>query len=151
MSRKGILRDRVYLLHMKILVEYPPNIEAIASAFPDAVKSRSVIFAYRGDIYNPFDLPIGPQNVAHEQVHFVQQKEIGTETWWRAYIADPEFRVAQEIPAYRAEYNYIKDHTNDRERIARASRQMASALSGPNYGRCMSFNDALLAIVSPRI
>lgn len=135
---------------MKILIENPPNIAAITEAFPDAVKSRSVIFAYGEDIYNPFDLPVGPQNVAHEQVHFIQMREIGgAEKWWKRYIKDPAFRVQQEIPAYRAEYRYIKDHTNDRERIARASRQMASALSGPNYGRCMSFNDALLAIVSP--
>ena len=132
---------------MQILKQEPPNFEQIKKAFPDAVASKGVIFAYAGDIYNPFALPIGPQNVAHEQVHFIQQEEMGVDAWWDEYIANPEFRAQQELPAYRAEYQYLKDHSDDREKLARAARHMASSLSGANYGFCISFSEALQSIL----
>ena len=125
---------------MKILYENPPNIEAIRAAFPTAI--GKVVYAYGDTIYNPDKFLLEPQNLAHEEVHEKQQEKIGVQTWWHAYIADPEFRAEQELPAYREEYRVVKQNKG-REEAAKAARRFATALSGPNYGECVSFRDAL--------
>ncbi len=83
-----------------IFMEFPPNIDAIRAVLP--LTGRE-IFAYGGIIYNPSGCRIGPELVAHEQVHFRQQ---GTrpKRWWKKFLAHTEFRMEQELEAHRAEY-----------------------------------------------
>lgn len=85
---------------MRIIEAFPPNWDAIKAAFPDI--QENVIFSYAPDIYNPYKLRVSPQHIAHEQVHFVQQEEIGLDPWWKKFLKDPKFRAEQELPAYRA-------------------------------------------------
>lgn len=129
---------------MRVVEAFPPNIEELKVAFPDAM--GNVIFAYGDIIYDPWFLGIAPWNHVHEKVHEAQQGEMGVKEWWRKYIADPAFRVSQEIPAYRAEYQFLKTQTGmDSFRWAQ---KFATALSGPNYGNAISYGDALKAIIS---
>ncbi len=37
-----------------------------------------------------------------------QQAEMGIDIWWSRYFESPEFRLSQEVEAYRNQYAYIK-------------------------------------------
>lgn len=86
---------------MKIVVAEPPNFAAIDARFN--VKGKPVYFCYGDTIFNPKGVAVPPSIVAHEMVHSARQ---GTdpEGWWKKYIDSVEFRIAEEVPAHRAEY-----------------------------------------------
>lgn len=136
---------------MKIILDYPPNIDEIRKVF---TFTRRVIFAYDGNIYNPDRMPLTTPIVEHEKVHFEQQRRIGNEEWWRLYLADPEFRALQEIPAYRTQYRVarpmiLKKNPRDGRHLALDyAKRLAEALSGDTYGKCISYDDALQFILS---
>lgn len=136
---------------MKIILDYPPNIEEIRKVF---TFTRRVIFAYDGNIYNPDRMPLTTPIVEHEKIHFEQQRRIGNDEWWRLYLADPEFRVTQEIPAYRAQYRCAapmikkKDPHMGAHLCLEYAKKLAEALSGDTYGHCISFDEALSFITS---
>ena len=128
---------------MKIVVGYPPNIDAIEQTFPD-IRKMPVVFCYGDTIYNPDDSRPVPMHLQiHEEVHSRQQDayEGGPEAWWREYLADSLFRIEQEIPAYAAQIAYI--HQQSRGSKTEQALQMYSrALSGPIYGHAISYFSA---------
>ena len=91
-------------LKMKIVIAPPPNFEQVCAAFPLA--RTSAIFAWDDTIYNPNEIVVESVLKVHEAVHGQRQKG-KPELWWERYIADPEFRYAEELPAHRAEYRYM--------------------------------------------
>lgn len=127
---------------MKIVVANPPNIEAIAAAFPIR---KGVIFCYGDTIYVPDGGDVSMSLQTHEAVHSFRQ---GTqiEHWWECYIRDPEFRLAEEIPAHRAEYSYVCAEIKDRNKRSFRLMQMADRLSSPLYGSMISYQKAIAAI-----
>lgn len=114
-----------------IIVERPPNFEQIRAAFPNAEKA-GVMFAYDGNIYNPSGRTIPVELIAHEEVHLKRQDRITPDTWWRAYIADPEFRYNEELLAHVAEFR-MQRYTNDRNFGARLLMSTALRLIAPLY------------------
>lgn len=136
---------------MKIIAAQPPNIEEIRKVF---TFTRRVIFAYDGNIYNPDRVPLTTPIIEHEKVHFVQQARIGNAEWWRLYLADPEFRALQELPAYRAQYRSAapiirkKNPRDGRHLCIDYAKRLAEACSGDTYGKCVSFDEALRYILS---
>lgn len=134
---------------MKVVKAFPPNYAAINAAF--GVRGRAVIFCYGDRIYNPAGVAVGPDLVAHETVHSERQEKFagGVEGWWRDYIADPAFRLAEEIPAHIAEFRYWLAGAGA-DRPVRGFRsaaefhrlQIAQRLAGPLYGRLVSLGDA---------
>lgn len=134
---------------MKVVKAFPPNYQAINDAF--AVRGKPVIFCYGERIYNPAGVVVGPDLVAHERVHSVRQAAYaGSVTaWWDRYIADTEFRLAEEIPAHQAEYAYWRDRA-DADRPVRGFRsardwhlsQIAHRLSGALYGGLIGLSEA---------
>ena len=118
-----------------IIVDRPPNFEAIRAAFPSA-ESEGVIFAYDGDIYNPSGGEIPPMLIAHENVHLARQKALdphdkstsrwsGADLWWLQYIENSEFRYHEELLAHAAEF---KAHRRSTDRNAGAALLMRTAL-----------------------
>jgi hypothetical protein len=91
---------------MRVIKAFPPNYRMINDAF--AVRGKPVIFCYGDTIYNPSGIAVGPALLAHETVHSVRQKAdpFGISGWWARYVVDPAFRLAEEIPAHQAEFNY---------------------------------------------
>jgi hypothetical protein len=127
---------------MQTVIAYPPNFEAIVAAFPNATQ-RGVLFAYGSRIFNPSGVDIPPQFLAHESVHEQQHSDIGgPEGWWDRYIDDVEFRASQEVPAHAREYRVYCDIERDRNRRAKALHAIAVRLSGPLYGKVMTFGEA---------
>jgi hypothetical protein len=117
--------------------------EEIDAAF--AVAGKPVIFTFGDTIFNPEGIEIGKSLVVHEGVHAERQGDVPGD-WWRRYIAEPEFRLAEEIPAHRAEWAAIKSVHRDPNRQIRHLVAIAGRLSGPLYGGLISFQEAVRAI-----
>lgn len=142
--------------------QYPPNYDAIVLAFPAVEEERTAIFCYGDTIHNPFDVEVTPDLSFHESVH-KQQQGNDPDAWWRRYITDPVFRLHQEIEAYGAQFAFAKRVIDDAARVAElkegkvltagrtklkefALDSMARALSGPQYGNILSYQQAQSAI-----
>lgn len=129
---------------MKIINAQPPNRAAIDKVFPNLSR---VIFAYGDVIYNPDNARVDKPMIAHEEVHQVQQDACGIEAWWEAYLRDPQFRLAQEIPAYRRQYQVAKAMMGDKLKPGYAE-ALAKSLSSATYGDCTTYEEALSFITS---
>lgn len=126
----------------KIVVARPPNFEAILAVFPHAA-DEGVMFAWDGTIFSPDGDYVPPQLIAHEEVHFEQQRVIGgPEAWWDSYLKNPSFRFRQEREAHIVEYQSFVHHTRNRRMLRAYLDQVAQRLSGPLYGHATSFTDA---------
>lgn len=124
----------------------PPMFSEIVAAFPQAAQPGAV-FAWGDDIYYPAGGRLPPELIAHEAVHAQQHAAYGgPAAWWKRYIADPAFRLDQEIPAHRAEYDAYCRLNRDRGARARALHRIAMRLASELYGRLITFTEARNAI-----
>lgn len=127
---------------MKIIRDYPPNIDRIREDYD--LSGKNVVFTYGDELYNPSGVEI-PRNLEiHEEVHTKQQGilKAGIEQWWDRYLEDEQFRLEQEVEAYKAQYEYVKNHGADRDTKREFLRHIAQDLSGPIYGHMVSFEQA---------
>lgn len=126
---------------MKIVKELPPNFDAIDSVFR-VRRRRGVIFCYGDVIFNPDGVHIPHHLLMHEAVHSARQAGF-PEAWWNLYLQDQDFRLAEEIPAHRAEYaafcNKGRPLWNKRRDCLKTC---AQRLSGPLYGNLITFDEA---------
>lgn len=133
---------------MKIVVGYPPIWDELRTLFGGAVERA--IFCWGDTIYNPSGQDIPASLIAHEEVHCVRQGD-DIEGWWRRYMDAPEFRLAEEIPAHRAEYHAaIRGAANRNERRG-TEKMIAARLSRPLYGRLIPLHEARKLIKEPTL
>lgn len=128
---------------MTILTVYPPNIKEIEEVF-DLVGKKPV-FAYGKILFNPYEAFIDQFLMAHEVTHQAQQ---GSDPagWWKKYLSDKDFRLGQEIEAYRAQYAMIRAKGKDRNAVARYLHSIACDLSSKMYGSIISYGEAVKEI-----
>lgn len=124
---------------MRIVVDYPPNYAAIIAAFP-AAETAKPIFAYGDVIYNPHRIMIGTHLMRHESVHGERQNG-DPAAWWVNYIADPQFRLDEEVAAHAAEYQSMCAGITRNQR-RRVLRMIARRLASPLYGSLCSIDTA---------
>lgn len=127
---------------MKQLYLFPPNYRTLVRAFP--IRGKPMFFCYGNVIYNPTRRPIPPEIIAHERVHSMQQamdSAGGPARWWERYIEDKAFRLDQELPAHRAEFEHLGFVEDGRARD-KALRAIAERLASPLYGNLISLDDA---------
>jgi hypothetical protein len=127
---------------MKVLIEKPPNFDAIDAAFHLTERGAKPVFAYGSVIYNPWNVEVPPYLVAHELVHGARQKD-DIEGWWRRYIDDAQFRLKEEVQAHKAELACVCQRVKDRNRRARLLHITALRLASPLYGGVISYTDAV--------
>lgn len=130
---------------MKVLYEYPPNYEDICSHIPAVRKSKTIVFTYGDTVYVPSGQPLPSDLEAHEQVHIDRQSNPAK--WWARYLADVQFRLDEELAAYRVQYAYALEH------YTRAYRRMllthiSKDLSGAMYGKLISRKEAIKLITN---
>ena len=131
----------------QIVMANPPMIDQIDKRF--GVKNRTgIIYSWGDKIYNPSGVVISPQLIAHESVHGLRQGEKIAE-WWEQYIDDPKFRLAEEIPAHQAEYEYLVTHAPSRQLRRAALKQTAQRLAAPLYGRMITVAKAKRILTTP--
>lgn len=126
-------------MNYKLSTEKPPNIIALSQKF--GVKWESGLIVAYGDTIHCAQQPISENKIAHELVHLRQQSKIGLEEWWDRYYKYPEFRLEQEIEAYRAERDILK--TMNRSERRRITSKNAKDLSSAMYGNLISYETAL--------
>lgn len=124
---------------MNIVKGLPPNYADIVAVFPAAAGTQT-IFTYGTTVYIPSGNTLTRALEIHEGVHIAQQKD--PESWWKQYLVDPEFRLAMELPAHRAEYRSFKVMYNDRNEQNRYLHAVASRLASPLYGGLLSTTQA---------
>lgn len=134
---------------MNIIVARPPNFDQILAVMPSA-DEHGVIFAWGNSIYNPSGVALPPELVAHEAVHRARQglTEVSIRRWWEFYLSSPEFRLEEEIPAHRAEYQKFCRRFKDRNLRPAMLDKLAERLSGSLYGGLISFKAARKALVA---
>lgn len=94
------------------------------------------IFAYDNTIYTSNDLP--NDFIEHEKVHLKQQNTIGCDNWVALYMRNKEFRLKQELEAYRYQLSVIKD----KNKRSKAKTEFAKILSSEMYGNMVSEEEA---------
>lgn len=131
-------------LKQEIVIGIPPNYQAILAIFP-AARRPGTIFSYAERIFNPSNAPIPREIIVHEATHGLRQAEAGVELWWERYLAEPLFRLDEEIYAHHNEYRAcVKRHgprSQDMKRIA-------ERLSGPLYNYALTYEQAKHAILT---
>lgn len=126
---------------MKIVKDYPPNFKEIDAAF-GIRKTPGVVFTYGDTIYSPHHTMLPNDLVAHEEVHERQQADMGgPELWWERYLVDPQFRLDQEVEAYRTQLGYAKVHYN-RARKRDLMRHVVKTLTSSIYGNIITKAEA---------
>ena len=126
----------------RIVKGWPPNIEAIRKVLP--VTKRN-IFSWDGTIYSPGGGQLSPALIAHEEVHFEQQAG-DPKSWWQKFLASPEFRLQQELPAHRTEYREFCRLNKDRNARAAYLNSLGRRLSHPMYGKIITAAAAMQEI-----
>jgi hypothetical protein len=97
-----------------------------------------IIITYGDTIYCKY--PLTPEKIAHETIHTIQQQD--PVAWWDKYIEDVDFRISQELEAYKAECEFIKKGNKSRNEKYQLIRQNAIDLSSFIYGNIISFSEA---------
>lgn len=136
---------------VRIKTAWPPNIKAIADVLP--VTNRN-IFAYDRVIYNPGGGRLSRPLIEHEKVHFAQQYmfdadgdgKTGVEGWWERFLESEVFRLSQEIPAHKKEYQTFVHYNHNKTEQAQYLRALGLRLSAPMYGGIITANEAMKAI-----
>lgn len=137
---------------MKVVCARPPRFEELDAVFH--IAGKPIIFAFGDTIYNPCGVSITPELQAHEGVHGQRQLEIyGLDYWWDCYIANPQFRLAEEIPAHQAEYRTFCERNRLRNARRIYLRDLAQRLSSPLYGRLIKTEEArrVIKTASPHL
>lgn len=134
---------------MNISQGSPPNWAEIERHFP-SVSPRTVA-VYGDTLYMRGNGEPSEDLKAHEAMHVIQQKAAGGPgKWWAKYFEDPQFRLVQELDAYRAQYRKLQLIQRDRNKLAAELTRLAHDLSGPNYGKLMTLGEAMKAIRGQR-
>ena len=129
---------------MDIVVDYPPNYDSILAKFP-SIKGLPVVFAYGDKLYSPTGAMISADLKVHEVTH-MQQQGSDPEGWWKRYLAEPEFRLNQEIEAYRNQFRFYCRAFKDGNQQMKTLIRLATDLSSPMYGSLISHQDAMTLI-----
>ena len=138
------------LLNQVIINLTPPPKELYdraRAAFGDAVNwEKGTVFTYGTNIYSVRHLDEALYR--HECLHVIQQMQMegGPEAWWDEYIKNPDFRLAQELDAYRVQYQSAKKLIKDRNQLFRYLHDISITLSGKMYGNLLSTQEALKLI-----
>lgn len=91
---------------------------------------------------------VPPEKLVHEVEHVKRQKIYGKDLWWDRYLTDKDFRLNEELIAYRAEYAFIVRNIRDRNARFAFLYEMARSLSGHTYGNIITGSEAMKEIAN---
>ena len=134
---------------MKIVKAYPPNYEEICNAIPGVRGNEGIVFTYGDTVYSPSTTDLVDHLHQHESVHVNQQKQMGRDEWWSKYLADPAFRLQQELQAYRVQYKVVfkkQNWRNTEELLTSISKDLSSAM----YGNILTYQEARTLITGAK-
>lgn len=126
-------------MKQRIVVAKPPVYDRCVHAFgAEVIVGKPIIWSWGDVIYNPTDIDIPRELLAHERVHGLRQLG-AVETWWKRYLAEPDFRFEEEAIAHRAEWHYLaKWGKGSADRLE----AIAGRLASPLYGQMATLDEA---------
>lgn len=130
---------------MRIVYGFPPNYDQIVRTF-NIKDHENVIFTYGDELFVPAGnrIQIDKPLMRHEQTHARQQRAMGIEEWWSQFLIDPQFRLSQELEAYREQYRAMSGLTpQQREGYLT---HISNDLGGEIYGNIMTPEQARAVI-----
>ena len=98
-----------------------------------------VVITYGDVVYCKY--PLSQDLIIHESVHVKQQTDMGVEEWWDKYLIDKEFRLSQEVPAYKEQIKFIVANVKDRNWRFKACHKIWQDMERM-YGNMVSYADA---------
>lgn len=127
--------------HITVSDQKPPVWPDLVNKFGvkwETEGGKAVVVAY-GDTIHCSQEP-SDDVIQHELIHLEQQgyTKDGAKKWYERYIAEPEFRLDQELQAYRAQYKFAKDFVKDRNKLNTYLNRLARDLSGEMYGNLVT-------------
>lgn len=126
---------------MKIIYHKdPPNIKAIEKAFD--LGERKILFTYGDTVYIPSGVPISPDLRTHEATHVQQQSQTTPDEWWAKYLVDAQFRLDQELPAYRNQWRHIQRMHLPWQQQEQLLAHISDSLASPMYGNLLTKEEA---------
>lgn len=120
--------------------EKPPIYPRLAEKFGADIWDRGVVITYGEQIHCKSGHP-APSIFEHEKVHVLQQLAMGRDEWWTRYLEDPEFRLSQELEAYKVEAQYIRRNYPNRRKQAEKLDWLAQSMAA-NYAGMISYAEA---------
>ena len=127
---------------MNLVIAFPPNYKQIKEKFNPPT---GTVFTYGDTVYCPDSPKLSPDLLVHELTHINQQGN-DPETWWNKYIEDPNFRLEQEVEAYREQYKKFCQLKKDRNIQARFLFYIAGELASATYGHLIGRDEAVRRI-----
>ena len=126
---------------MIISHEKPPIFEDCVKAF-GITWDEGIAFTYGDTVFCKNNLTT--DLLVHESVHVKQQASYfgGSEYWWKKYIEDKDFRLSQEVEAYKSQLEWYKRNIKDRNTLFKAYNSIWNILSGPMYGNMITASEA---------
>lgn len=120
---------------MKIENSFPPLtvVELIETLDPEYRSRKNIVTTYDGVLYNPSGGDIGPEIIAHEEVHIKQQTDFpgGPLEFVKEFVSNETFRFRQEVEAYKAQLEYEVKHG---AALYKVRRRLAAKLLNGVYG-----------------
>ncbi len=130
---------------MKCTIEPPPIYEEAIKVFGESVKmEKGTVFTY-GDTCHTGSGSLPNWLEPHEMVH-VKQQGSDPAGWWKRFFADKQFRMEQELEAYRTQWLWVKKNIASPAERMTFLRKFAYDLSSARYGSICTFWKALEAI-----
>lgn len=127
---------------MQVIYEKPPNYDEILAAFP-VIAGKEMFFAFGDRIYAPHRPRVISRDIQmHESAHGVRQFQVGVLKWWDRYLRDTEFRLAEEIIGYGAQYAELCKIEPNRHARRGNLVLLAGQLASPIYGNLVSRDKA---------
>lgn len=124
--------------------EKPPVFDQCQELF--GIDWASTIFAYTPNIHAEDPKTLDDDIVEHEMVH-IERQNGDAQLWWERYLTDPQFRLEEELVAYRRQYFYLRDNKKiDRNDLDKKVRAWSLNLSGRGYGFLTDYQTAYYKI-----
>lgn len=102
---------------------------------------KGIIITYGNTIHCKYKLK--EPKISHESVHVRQQLEMGVEEWWNRYFEDRQFRLNQEVEAYRAEIKWIRHNIKGMDLKSKMIEKIVDDISSEIYGSIVTKEEAL--------
>lgn len=118
-----------------------PYIEEYREQFPI---TKDTIFVYKNTIFSNktekdwleyYDI------LHHELEHLRSQNEIGADIWIHKYLSSDEFRLEEELRAYKYQLEKVKE-MGDKTELMNITTECIANISSPLYGNIISYKQA---------
>lgn len=125
----------------EITSEFPPKeiYDVCVKRFGADFK-KGTVFTY-GDKIHVHAGFLSEDLIVHEITHVAQQTKMGVKKWWDKYLEDPAFRLAEELMAYKNQYQWAVENLN-RQGKRNLLRHVSKVLSSRLYGKIISETEA---------